>query len=632
MNYYGATADDGGFGHPIIKSEPQDYPVIKPEPQQPYPIIKAEPPDTYPYSHPHHPHHPAAMPYNGGGHYVPPPPVIQTPPPEQQKVSKKVKQEKLTEKLKEKKPRRKVDRFNGMPEEEVVKRTLPDILVQNLDIVIIGINPGLMAAYKGHHYAGPGNHFWKCLYLSGLVPEPMTCMDDVRLPDFGVGFTNIVGRTTRGSADLKRKEIKEGAKIVVEKIQKYRPLIACFNGKGIYEIYSGKKDFEVGRQPETIPGTETVVYVMPSSSARCSQFPRAQDKVPFYITLKELRDKLKGTPLSEIRRPPIETMPPTPVKSKSKKKQQQQQQPTDQHMQQQQHPPQAQQQLPPPAPVPHHPGVKTEPVDGAFHGSMGGCGFPNPMHGGVEIKREPGIDGPCMPSNPPPYYHHISQPQPQIMPPPTPQQMGVGGAGFTPMQRSENSFSVKQEAGDYTLCSSGWNSGQSMSVIKQEPLSHNYGHYDVQHVHNPSMLDLMDDFLDQIPSINNQGMLPALRNVQQQRQATPPGQVPPQSQPFSNNQCPPPAPQQRQPQQSPPMPPSQSPAAPSASAQPPPPQQQPSPQPSQHQNIPMPSLQERSSPSNPMMPGFNQSSYQNLPAAGHPGYPQQGPNPGGGTM
>ncbi|KAF7388763.1 hypothetical protein HZH66_009900 [Vespula vulgaris] len=23
----------------------------------------------------------------------------------------------------------------------------------------IGINPGLFAAYKGHHYAGPGNHF-----------------------------------------------------------------------------------------------------------------------------------------------------------------------------------------------------------------------------------------------------------------------------------------------------------------------------------------------------------------------------------------------------------------------------------------------------------------------------------------
>lgn len=33
---------------------------------------------------------------------------------------------------------------------------------------------------------------------------------------------------------------------------------------------------------------------MPSSSARCAQFPRAQDKVHFYIKLLELRDQLKG--------------------------------------------------------------------------------------------------------------------------------------------------------------------------------------------------------------------------------------------------------------------------------------------------------------------------------------------------
>lgn len=35
------------------------------------------------------------------------------------------------------KERKKHDRFNGMPEEEVVKRTLPDHLTTNLDIVIV---------------------------------------------------------------------------------------------------------------------------------------------------------------------------------------------------------------------------------------------------------------------------------------------------------------------------------------------------------------------------------------------------------------------------------------------------------------------------------------------------------------
>lgn len=37
------------------------------------------------------------------------------------------------------KERKKHDRFNGMPEEEVSKRTLPDHLTQNLDIVIVSV-------------------------------------------------------------------------------------------------------------------------------------------------------------------------------------------------------------------------------------------------------------------------------------------------------------------------------------------------------------------------------------------------------------------------------------------------------------------------------------------------------------
>ena len=39
----------------------------------------------------------------------------------------------------EKKQRRKHNRFNGMPEEEVMKRLLPDLLVPDLDILIVSI-------------------------------------------------------------------------------------------------------------------------------------------------------------------------------------------------------------------------------------------------------------------------------------------------------------------------------------------------------------------------------------------------------------------------------------------------------------------------------------------------------------
>lgn len=46
----------------------------------------------------------------------------------------------LTSPSKVYKERKKHDRFNGMPEEEVSKRTLPDHLSNNLDIVIVSKN------------------------------------------------------------------------------------------------------------------------------------------------------------------------------------------------------------------------------------------------------------------------------------------------------------------------------------------------------------------------------------------------------------------------------------------------------------------------------------------------------------
>ena len=48
------------------------------------------------------------------------------------------------------------------------------------------------------------------MYLAGLIPEPLGAEDDFKLIELKIGFTNIVSRTTKGSQDLTRKEIKEG--------------------------------------------------------------------------------------------------------------------------------------------------------------------------------------------------------------------------------------------------------------------------------------------------------------------------------------------------------------------------------------------------------------------------------------
>lgn len=177
-----------------------------------------------------------------------------------------------------------------VPVNGLLEKTLPDYLCPGLNIIFIGINPGLVSVEHQKYYHGGGNHFWPCMVQSGLLPTGFSSLDDYRLPEFGIGLTNMVSRTTRSSADLTKTEMKEGAQVLLKKLQFYRPHIAVFNGKEIYRIFSGCNNFCFGKQFDTISDTDTFIFVMPSSSARCSQLPRASDKLPFYVALKTLRD------------------------------------------------------------------------------------------------------------------------------------------------------------------------------------------------------------------------------------------------------------------------------------------------------------------------------------------------------
>ncbi|XP_052834055.1 uncharacterized protein LOC106876312, partial [Octopus bimaculoides] len=144
----------------------------------------------------------------------------------------------------------------------------------------------------------------KCLLLSELIPEPMTAYDDSKLLNHGIGFTNIVDRTTRGSGDLSKKEIRDGGKQLLEKLKFYSPKIAVFNGKVFFFFLQ-------------------TIFVMPSSSARCSQLPRAIDKVPFYVALRRLRDflvgKIKTLDDSEVCFPDLELKVKTEKTDKAEK-------------------------------------------------------------------------------------------------------------------------------------------------------------------------------------------------------------------------------------------------------------------------------------------------------------------------
>ena len=88
---------------------------------------------------------------------------------------------------------------------------LPDCCKPNIDILIVGINPGYHSAITKHHYAGPTNHFWKCLHISGLVTELLSSEKDHRLPaEFGIGLTNLCTRVTTSSSELTGAELRAG--------------------------------------------------------------------------------------------------------------------------------------------------------------------------------------------------------------------------------------------------------------------------------------------------------------------------------------------------------------------------------------------------------------------------------------
>jgi TDG/mug DNA glycosylase family protein len=167
--------------------------------------------------------------------------------------------------------------------------SVPDYLREGLEIVIVGINPGMRSAAAGHHYAGPGNHFWPLLYEAGLVTEPLAHREDARALEWGIGLTNIVRRSSPAMSDLSPAEMRAGARSLRRRLLACRPRLVCFNGKRIYEVFAGRP-CALGLQPERIGGAP--VFVMPSTSARAAAYQRA-DKLKFFIQLRKLRDELR---------------------------------------------------------------------------------------------------------------------------------------------------------------------------------------------------------------------------------------------------------------------------------------------------------------------------------------------------
>ncbi len=116
-------------------------------------------------------------------------------------------------------------------------------------MLFIGINPGLRSAQLGQHFASGTNRFWPALRAAGLVPAGFSSVDQERLPEFGLGITNLVSRTTARAAQLDDEELRLGAAHLLKRLNTWQPHVCAMLGITAYRIAFGRPKAVVGPQP-----------------------------------------------------------------------------------------------------------------------------------------------------------------------------------------------------------------------------------------------------------------------------------------------------------------------------------------------------------------------------------------------
>lgn len=162
--------------------------------------------------------------------------------------------------------------------------TLPDWIGPGMRVLVVGLNPSPASANDGVNFARPGNRFWPAALAAGLVTVDRD--PEQALAGNGVGFTDLVKRTTRTAAELTADEFSTGLHRLERVLGWLRPEVCVVVGLMGWRAAANRKAV-AGWQAETMGGTP--IYLMPNTSglnARSSlddftnHFRSAQDPKP----------------------------------------------------------------------------------------------------------------------------------------------------------------------------------------------------------------------------------------------------------------------------------------------------------------------------------------------------------------
>jgi TDG/mug DNA glycosylase family protein len=186
-------------------------------------------------------------------------------------------------------------------------KTLPDYLVHGMQLVFVGINPGLYSVERGHYFARPTNRFWRAFsrsrlslnVRSNLGVDMLRPENDAALSRHGIGFTDVVKLPSRSISDLRPTDFEEWAPRLLARLQLFKPTVACFHGITGYRAFTryalGIKNEEWHLGAQELRLGKTHLFVIPNPSPANAHFT-PDDQTAWYDRLADFIDRLIERP------------------------------------------------------------------------------------------------------------------------------------------------------------------------------------------------------------------------------------------------------------------------------------------------------------------------------------------------
>lgn len=148
--------------------------------------------------------------------------------------------------------------------------TVDDMIGPEVQLLFVGINPGLWTAAVNTHFARPGNRFWPAMHLAGVTAGEVDASDGLTdaqraaLIDAGVGITNIVDVATARADELTADELAAGGERLRALVRQHEPAVVAVLGVTAFRQAFGRRGTVIGPQDDLFEASR--LWVLPNPS------------------------------------------------------------------------------------------------------------------------------------------------------------------------------------------------------------------------------------------------------------------------------------------------------------------------------------------------------------------------------